>query len=117
MLKNAELVELLEYICDDAGMIIGYWADEATNNPETQTYSVIVNPSYKGDEVQDKVLTYENIYNAIKQIANEVVSANDATKIVCEQIAEGKDLSDVDYDATDADVIIQVAMFGEILFG
>lgn len=115
---KTELAELLEFICDDAGMSIDYWATEATNEPSSKTYSVKVNPEYVGDNVQDKVITYQELYEACDKIAKGEVSANQYTKSICEQITSDEvDYSDIDYDATDADVIVQVAMFGEIVFG
>ena len=113
-----ELVELFEFICDDAGMSIDYWAVEATNEPSKKTYSVKVNPEYVGDNVQDKVITYQELYEACEKIAKGEVSANLATKSICEQITNDEvDYQDIDYDGTDADAIVQVAMFGEIVFG
>lgn len=115
---KTELANLFEFICDDAGMAIDYWAVEATNEPSTKTYSVKVNPEYVGDNVQDKVITYQELYEACEKVADGRASANPYTKSICEQITSAEvDYSDIDYDATDADVIVQVAMFGEIVFG
>jgi hypothetical protein len=117
---RTELAELFEFICDDAGMSIDYWAVEATNEPSKKTYSVKVNPDFVGGNVQDKVISYQELYEACEKVAKGEVSANPATKSICEQIVSSDsdvDYQDIDYDATDADVIVQVAMFGEIVFG
>ena len=113
---NLEHAELFENICEDAGMIIGYWAGSASNNPEKQTYSVKVLAEYRDDEIKDKVLTYQDLYDACEKLATGKVSVNSNTKKVCQQIILDP-TDDVDYDAEDADCIVQVAMFGEILFG
>jgi hypothetical protein len=114
---NLEHAQLFEFICDDASYGgIGYWASSADNNPEKQTYSVEVRPEYRDDEIKDKVLTYQDLYDACEKLATGKVSVNSNTKQVCQQIILDP-TDDVDYDAEDADCIVQVAMFGEIVFG
>jgi hypothetical protein len=111
---NAELTELFESIIEDAGYAIGYWADEATHNTEAQTYAITIQEEY-ADEYESKTLTYGDLLEATKKLASGAVKVNSQTKAVCQAIVS--DPSDVDYDADDADVIVQVAMFGEIVFG
>jgi hypothetical protein len=113
---NQEQLELIENLCDDASYGgIGYWASEATNDPKTRTYDVVVMAEYLDDEIKSKTLTYEDILEASRKLATGEVSINPTTKAVCQQIIS--DATDVDYDAEDADCIIQVAMFGDVLFG
>ena len=111
---NEELVELFGNLVDDAGYTIGYWAEEATHDQDKQTYSVTVQDEY-ADEYESKVLTYADLLEASKKLARGEIKVNSQTKSVCQAIIS--DPSDVDYDADDADVIVQVAMFGEIVFG
>lgn len=111
---NAELVELFGNLVEDAGYTIGYWAEEATHDESKQTYSVTVQEEF-ADEYESKVLTYADLLEASKKLASGEVKVNSQTKSVCQAIIS--DPSDVDYDAEDADVIVQVAMFGEIIFG
>jgi hypothetical protein len=112
---NEELVELFGNLVDDAGYAIGYWAEEATHDQDKQTYSVVVQADYADDDIASKVLTYADLLEASKKLASGSIKVNSQTKSVCQAIIS--DPSDVDYDADDADVIVQVAMFGEIVFG
>jgi hypothetical protein len=114
---NAELKEVLGFICDDAGMSIDYWAETATHDEANQTYSITLLDDCVDETagVVNKTVTYQDLYEASKRLASGEVKVNSATKAVCQQLIA--DPSDVDYDATDADVIVQVAMFGEIVFG
>jgi hypothetical protein len=114
---NAELKEVLGFICDDAGMSIDYWAETATHDEANQTYTVTLLDDCVDEDagVVGKTVTYQDLYDASKRLASGEVKVNSATKAVCQQLVT--DPSDVDYDATDADVIVQVAMFGEIVFG
>jgi hypothetical protein len=111
---NAELKEVLGFICDDAGMSIDYWAETATHDEANQTYTITLLPDCV-DTFETKTVTYQDLYEASKKLASGEVSVNPTTKAVCQQLVT--DPSDVDYDATDADVIVQVALFGEIVFG
>ena len=111
---NAELKEVLGFICDDAGMSIDYWAETATHDEANQTYTITLLPGCV-DTFETKTVTYQDLYEASKKLASGEVSVNPTTKAVCQQLVT--DPSDVDYDATDADVIVQVALFGEIVFG
>ena len=114
---NQEQLELFEMIVDDAGMSIDYWADTAEHNAGKQTYQVTLLPDCVDETagVVDKTITYQDLLDATRKLASGEVKVNPTTKSVCQAIMS--DPSDVDYDATDTDVIVQVAMFGEIVFG
>ena len=111
---NDNLVELFGNIIEDAGYAIGYWADEAHHDADARTYAVTIQDEY-ADEFENKTLTYDDLLEASKKLASGAIKVNSQTKSVCQAIVS--DPSDVDYDADDADVIVQVAMFGEIVFG
>lgn len=111
---NAELTELFENIIDDGGYAIGYWVSKGHHDADAHTYKVTLQDECV-DEWKSKTITYQDLYDASKKLASGEVKVNSATKKVCQQIVT--DASDVDYDADDADVIIQVALFGEIVFG
>jgi hypothetical protein len=111
---NEAQVELFSMLVEDAGMTIGYWAEQARHSESKQTYQVSVQDEFVED-YPSKTLTYQDLLDASKKIASGEVKVNSQTKSVCQAIVS--DPSDVDYDADDADVIVQVAMFGEIVFG
>lgn len=114
---NQEQQELFELICDDAGMSIDYWASEAEHDSGNQTYAITLLPDCVDETagVVSKTISYQDLLDATRKLATGQVKVNSATKAVCQAIIA--DPSDVDYDATDTDVIVQVAMFGEIVFG
>ena len=114
---NQEQAELFEMLVDDAGMSIDYWASTAEHNTEARTYAITLLPDCVDETagVVDKTITYQDLLDATRKLATGEVSVNHTTKAVCQTIIS--DPSDVDYDATDTDVIVQVAMFGEIVFG
>lgn len=109
-----ELAELFENIIDDGGYAIGYWVSQGHHDAHAQTYRVTLLPEYVESWVS-KTITYQDLYNACNLLATGEVSVNSNTKKVCQAIVTDPD--DVDYDAEDADVIIQVALFGDIIFG
>ncbi len=111
---NQETAELIENIIDDGGYWIGYWVSKGQHNPDSQTYKVYLLPEYV-ESWASKTITYQDLFDAAKKLATGEVSINSNTKAVCQQIIS--DPSDVDYDAEDADCIIQVALFGDVVFG
>jgi len=106
---NQEQIEIFEFICDDAGMSIGYWAKTAEHDTEKRTYAITLLPDCLDETagVVDKTISYQDLLDATEKLASGKIQVNRSTKSA----------SDVDYDATDTDVIVQVAMFGEIVFG
>jgi hypothetical protein len=119
MIKDERLATLFEYLIEDAGMAIGYWAESAVHDSNKQTYTITVDV-WTDVGFETKVLTYKNLYEATQKIADGEVSINPRTKAVCQQIISDPtdvDYDDVDYDAEDADCIVQVAMFDDVLFG
>jgi hypothetical protein len=114
---NEELKTLFSYLVEDAGMIIGYWANTAVHDEESQTYWVRVRDDEWDDSMpKSKTITYNDLYLAVEKLAKGVVGVNSSTKAVCQQIICDP-ADDIDYDADDADCIVQVAMFGQIIFG
>lgn len=103
-------------IVDTAGYAIGYWADEAeydepyhADDPEA-TYAISCE---EGTQIYE--LTKQDIERAIAMIFDNRVST-------CPSIRDDVSLaikeSDMGYiDAYAADAIIQVACFGEVIYG
>jgi len=130
---NQPLAELISSIIEDAGYYIGYWASEGTHSTEARSYEL----KHEGEDGEPTTTTisYDDIWRAIVKIAEgNGVNVNQCTRNICTSIVrldstkgdeddadiiqELADLLDeIDYDAEDADVIIQVAIFGKIVFG
>ncbi|MCB5280340.1 hypothetical protein [Arthrobacter sp. ES1] len=107
-LTDENVVDLL----DCAGTGIAYWATSATVDEEAKTYRVLsseVIEAEDGTEVTEKTLTFDEIRDAFNTLAH----AGRLPDWQMREIADG----DLGFDSEVADMTIQQAMFGEIVFG
>ncbi len=103
-------------IIDTAGYGIGYWATKAVFDSTEQTYTV----SWNGSDFDDsdplatgtKTLTYLDIAKTIESILNLESPLSDST---ARWFADSFYQEEIDSDL--ADVLIQLALFGEIIYG
>jgi hypothetical protein len=90
---------------------IGYWASRSVNDLTNRTLTIT-------DDQDNKptTITYDQIVNAISDLVNGRVSISSSIRD-----AITSDLASGDYgcymDATCYDVIIQVALFGDVVYG
>lgn len=97
-------------IVDTAGYGIGYWADTAEVDDELYTYTVHEN------EVDDVfTVTKPDLERAWALIVNRKVTLNDTIRGYFDASTNENDLGHI--DATCADVLVQVAIFGEVVYG
>lgn len=111
-------------ILDAAGYGIGYWASKATVDERARTYTVW--PQGGLDEVVDnmpaaKILSFQELENAFN------LCLENEPKLIgrwvhryfllayADRGVNGIDAGHIDADAADA--LVQVAMFGEVVFG
>lgn len=92
-------------IVDTAGYVIGYWAQKASVDSEKMTYTVHYD---NGDSVVSRTISLNDMTVAIEKLLNAKVECGDRIISYIEE-------DDIDGDA--ADVIVQVAMFGRIVYG
>jgi hypothetical protein len=106
-LTTAEVVNLI----DCAGSGIGYWAASGHVDEAAKTYRVIERSDElpDGDAPTDKTLTFDEISTAFVALA----AADKLPDWQMREIAE----DDLGFDATVGDLVVQWAMFGEIVFG
>lgn len=115
--------ESLDCIIEQAGYGIGYWAIQAVYDPAERTYKVL-----DSDDQQEYVLSYEKIIESFWDLANfakqiEGTSQNGYVRkyiysAVVDGIVDGKgDIDAGHIDAAAADMIIQHACFGRIIYG
>lgn len=108
--------DTIENVIDQAGYIIGYWASEGAYDRIGKTYTVWETEAHDTDETDRKfVLTYHDIVRALIKVANRQVKVNRSISDACADLLYGGE-GDL-FDADCADVIIQVACFGEIVYG
>ena len=104
---------LLDVVIDQAGYGIGYWAKSAVIDLEEQTYTIT---EYNDDPDVSTVLSFEQIANALVQLAYQSLRhLHIREELVA--LAQGQHYAGGSMDADDADSIIQLAAFGEVIYG
>ena len=106
-LTTEEVINLI----DCAGYGINYWAASGHVDEKAKTYRVIESSAELPDdeEPRDKTLTFDEIRQAFVALAA-------ADKLPDWQMREIEE-NDLCFDATVGDMVVQWAMFGEIVFG
>lgn len=109
-----EITDLIE----TAGYGMNYWCEFGKYDDEAQTYEVRLDAEAQDGvdwETDTKVITYQEIVDAIQKLISGEVSVGNWIResLVAEFIS--KDGGSMDSDG--AEVVIQVALFGEIIFG
>lgn len=104
-------IKAIEDTIDTAGYGIGYWASSAVIDNKAQTYTVT---DAEGDG-ETYALTYQNIFEAILKLSN---GEADIRKDIAHECAVALlDYEEASIDSETADCIIQVACFGELIYG
>lgn len=100
--------EDMEVIIDTAGYGIGYWCSKAVE--KENGYEV-----YEDEEDKWHKLSYQDILKGIKMY---IEKGNHPYNILSQDIATGDSILDSgEVDSEVADLIIQYACFGEIIYG
>lgn len=109
--------ELVEEIIETAGYGIGYWAHSGHHDSLAETYTLTWDGSDFSDENPNSAgehkLDYEDIAKAVEAIVSGNVAINEGLKTQLAEWVNGHPTMDVDL----ADVVIQVALFDEIIYG
>lgn len=114
-LNDEEEAELVENIIESGGYGINYWAQSAVIDDEAKTYTVTEQEDYSNDlrhipeeaGVIPYVLTHKSLLDALVERAKV---EPDAMLAITE-----KDGGYIDSDV--ADHVIQIAAFGELIYG
>ncbi|MCI4659545.1 hypothetical protein [Cryobacterium zhongshanensis] len=106
-LTDADVVNLI----DCAGSGIAYWAASGHVDEAAKTYRVIESSVElaEGDAPADKTMTFDDLRKAFVALA----AAGTLPDWQMREIEE----DDLGFDATVGDLVVQRAMFGEIVFG
>jgi len=112
----------LDCIIEMAGYGIAYWAVSATQDDDARTYTIT--ESAEGNS-EVHTLTYDKIEETFWKLADswQVLSVNNTIrgyfyKAVTDGIEDGKgDIDAGHMDADAADVLMQFACFGELIYG
>jgi hypothetical protein len=109
--------ELIEEVIETAGYGIGYWARTAHHDGLAETYTL----SWDGSDFEDNdpnsagehLLDYSDIAKAIEALYSHTYSVRSDLHTQLNEWLIGEESMDSDL----ADVIIQVALFDEIIYG
>jgi hypothetical protein len=95
----------------------GYWAwvSEIVRTDELDVTSVKFHANEE-DDFEPKTITSADVKAAIRKLATEDVKYGANYKAVARALMFDGSM-EADYDAGDADGIVQVAMFGEVVYG
>ena len=103
--------DMIEVLIDMAGYGIGYWSDLGEIDDKARTYTVRDTEDVGGRHT----LTYEQLAEALVKVANRDVQV--ASYIVNYATNAIRDDDPGYIDSELADVVVQVAAFGEIVYG
>jgi hypothetical protein len=98
------------------------WYTNISTTDATDTESWTLTFTDPADEPADDVaatertITHADIMRAVGQIADGTVEMREEYREEC-QLFESGELDAVDFDAISADVVIQVAAFGKVVYG
>ena len=113
--------ESFDGIADTIGGAIGYWANRAQWDKEAQTVTITENDE---GEYETHVVTYDKVHETFwKIVSDPEIKLNSTVRgyfisSVLDGLADGQgdiDAGHIDGDAADA--LIQLAIFGKIVFG
>jgi len=103
VVSNYNIDCILSY-CFDGGS--SYWIDRIE----------VVADDYKGAKYGSEVISHDGMLKAFVDGEKHLLTK---TKLLkgCELYADGRDWRPDDFDAEDTDIILQYALFGEVVYG
>lgn len=108
-MSSKAYTDTVDIIVEMAGYGIGYWVSSAVVDPEARTFTVT--EAEEGGATH--VLTDSMIHKALRNVAK----TNAAAKETLREYHAGEEFIGGEIGADDADVIIQQAAFGELVYG
>lgn len=106
--------ELVIDLVDAAGYGIT-WADQATLDEESQTYTLDLDEDAADEAGKTRVtITFQDIEAALVKLAQGGLAHQVITQ-ACQVALETPEEADIDSET--ADCVIQVAVFGDVVFG
>ena len=111
MVKVSVSDELIDYIITDAGT--GYWQQSGKVDLAARTLVVRCEDPDE-DKMMTKTLSFDDLVLALCKLADGRVQINSGIRAMAEAVLMEED---ADYDADLGDCMIQVAMFGDVVFG
>jgi hypothetical protein len=115
--------EALDSIIEQAGYGIGYWAEAAQADVHTKTYTVYEQEPQDDDNKGVYTITFDKLHETYWRIvAGEFSMGYQVRSYFLKAALDGaaEDNGDIDaghIDSEAADVLVQIAAFGEIVYG
>lgn len=107
--------ETIESVIEMAGYSLTGWAKSAVWDDEKHTYTVTpMDDEFTGEPEPTVVLTYDALADAMTRILSEDLIARRVRRYIFDAVTEN-DGAEIDADAGDA--IVQIAMFGRLVYG
>jgi hypothetical protein len=108
--------EVIDQVIDSAGYYIDYWATKGQQDTEAKTYKVWLDEEAREERGEKSVtLTYADLALAgEKLLTGRVKVRSDIREALSAGFIAG-DAGSIDGEV--ADVVVQVAIFGDIIFG
>lgn len=100
--------DTVDIIVEMAGYGIGYWVSSAVVDTEARTYTVT-----EAEGGATHVITDSMIHKALREVAK----TNPAAKETLREYRAGDEFVGGEIGSDDADAIIQLAAFGELVYG
>lgn len=106
--------DVVKTIIEMAGYGIAYWADEAQYDDVKRTYKVLVS---EDDEVF--TITYQQIAEALVLVGTRETPnyIDKYARDTLMEIQDGEEFPGGYIDADLADVVVQLAIYGEVIYG
>lgn len=106
--------EVIDVIIDMAGYGIAYWATSAARFPEARKYKV-----YVAEDDETFTVSYNELAEALVQVATRDSGSyvDSYARQTLMEIQDGEEFPGGDIDADLADVIVQLAIYGEVIYG
>jgi hypothetical protein len=106
--------EFFEDLLDTAGYGIGYWAESGSIELKDEDGDEIIY-RVKEQEGDEFVITKQDLESVISEVVSGRLQVGKVLKNDLALLCLGDD--DIDIDATDADTLIQLACFREVVYG
>lgn len=113
-------MEDVQCLIEMAGYGISYWASKAVDDPEARTYTVTGEDPEKDGNVT-KMLSYQDLADTLVKLGTrQVPEVSYMFSEHAEQYLNSLIAGDPDagiFDSELADVVVQLSMFGEVVYG
>lgn len=112
-------IDTLEVLIEMAGFGVTYWATHADWDRAGRTWTLHhhQDPDDTESPVQHSRLTYQHLADALARVYSGSTNAGRATEDNVRTELDDPESGGAEFDSDDADQVVQVALFGTVLYG